>query len=412
MSDRIITQYQYMFSILLENFLNSFESIWANKLRSSLSMLWIIIWVSSVIVLTALGNGSSKAITDKIEEMWTNVLTLQAGRGFWSSRDRASSSSSHFLNTKLVKNLKESITWLNWVLPVISWNGQFIYQWKDLSAKVNWVDEYYLEARNIEIVYGSNILPEHVLALDKVVILWQTVVTELFDWENPVWEKVKMWNNVFEVIGVIWESTEFDTSVFIPVTTAWVRIMWQKYYSQVIIIVDDAAKVAVKEAEIDAYLQNFLEVEDPNTLPYNISNQSEMLQNFSSITGTLTMLLAWIAGISLLVWWIWVMNIMLVSVTERTKEIWIRKAIWAWRFDILIQFLTEALTLSIIGGLIWIGLSYWAVVVLNYFSITAVISNDSVILSFCFSLAIGIIFWILPAYKAAKLRPIDALRFE
>jgi len=301
---------------------------------------------------------------------------------------------------------------LNWVLPVISWNGQFIYQWKDLSAKVNWVDEYYLEARNIEIVYGSNILPEHVLALDKVVILWQTVVTELFDWENPVWEKVKMWNNVFEVIGVIWESTEFDTSVFIPVTTAWVRIMWQKYYSQVIIIVDDAAKVAVKEAEIDAYLQNFLEVEDPNTLPYNISNQSEMLQNFSSITGTLTMLLAWIAGISLLVWWIWVMNIMLVSVTERTKEIWIRKAIWAWRFDILIQFLTEALTLSIIGGLIWIGLSYWAVVVLNYFSITAVISNDSVILSFCFSLAIGIIFWILPAYKAAKLRPIDALRFE
>ena len=399
-----------MFTIVIENFLNSFDSIIANKLRSSLSMLWIIIWVSSVIILTALWNWSSKTITDRIEEMWTNILTLQAGRWFWSSR--WSSSQVDFLNDKLVNSLKENISWLDTILPIITWNGQFIYSWKDLQASVNWIDTNYLQARNLEITYGTNILEEHINKLDKVVVLGQTVVTELFSDKNPIWEKVKMWNNVFEVIWVISENSSFNTSVFIPITTAGVRIMWQSYYSQIIIVVSDLNEVELKQAEIDTHLQSFLKVDDGGDLPYNIRNQSQMLQNFSSITDTLTMLLAWIAWISLLVWGIWVMNIMLVSVTERTKEIGIRKAIWASRFDILLQFLTEALSLSALGWIIWIVISFWTVSMLNHFAIAAVITSDSIILSFFFSLWIWLIFGILPAYKAANLRPIEALRFE
>jgi putative ABC transport system permease protein len=221
-----------------------------------------------------------------------------------------------------------------------------------------------------------------------------------------------MWNNVFEVVWVIEDNSTLNALIFIPISTASVRITWQKYYSQIIIAVTDAEQVTSKETEIDTLLQKNLSVTDPNNLPYRIRNQSEMLQNFSSITQTLTLLLSWIAWISLLVWWIWVMNIMLVSVTERTKEIWIRKAIWAGKKDILLQFLTEASSLSILGGLIWITFSYAVVYALNYFSIAAIISTNSIITSFLFSLWIWLIFGILPAYKAAKLRPIDALRFE
>ena len=167
--------------------------------------------------------------------------------------------------------------------------------------------------------------------------------------------------------------------------------MGQKYYSQIIVSVHDTTEVTSKQTQIDTLLQKVMNVTNPNNLPYRIRNQSEMLQNINSVTQTLTLLLSWIAGISLLVGWIGVMNIMLVSVTERTKEIGIRKAVWASKKDILIQFLTEASSLSILGGCIWIILSYWVVALLKVFSLSAIISSGSIIMSFVFSLCIGLI---------------------
>ncbi len=399
-----------MFTAIFENILNSLESIRANKLRSSLSMLWIIIWVSSVIILNAIWSWSSQTITKKIEEMGTNILTITAW--WWNGWSRDKATASNILTAKVVSSIKENVDWLDSVLPIITSNWQLVYWSKDMSAQVYGIDTNYFKAKDVDIVYWSDITEAHIKSLEKVAVLWQDVVTELFGDKNPVWESIKMWNNVFEVVWVIEVNSTLGSYIFIPISTASVRITGQKYYSQIIVAVTDSTKVNDKETEIDTLLQKVLEVTDPDNLPYRIRNQSEMLSKFSSITQTLTLLLSWIAWISLLVWWIWVMNIMLVSVTERTKEIWIRKAIWAGKSDILLQFLTEASSLSIIGWLIWITFSYGVVFLLNYFSIAAIISTNSIITSFLFSLWIWLIFGILPAYKAAKLRPIDALRFE
>lgn len=398
-----------MFAII-ENIINSFESLRENKLRATLSMLWIIIWVASVVILNAMWNGSTQQITSQIEQMWTNLLTISAWWGFGSSRDRATAT--NILTSKLVDAIKENMTWIDGVLPVISTNWQLVYGWKDMNTSLYWVDQGYLPIRNVEIVFGENISQDNLDEMEKVAIIGQDIVSELFTWVNPIWERIKMWKNVFEVIWIIEENTQFNSAMFIPITTASVRITWQKYYSQIIVAITKNDEVSAKQTELDALLQKELKVVNPNSLPYRITNMQEMLDSINEITQTLMLFLSWIAGISLLVWWIWIMNIMLVSVTERTKEIWIRKAIWASGNDILLQFLTEASTLSILWWALWIGLSYLVIYILSFWSIPWIIATNSIIMSFSFSLGIGLVFGIIPARKAAQLRPIQALRFE
>ncbi|MDD5769724.1 MAG: ABC transporter permease [Candidatus Gracilibacteria bacterium] len=397
-----------MFTII-ENILNSLESIKANKLRSALSMLGIIIGVSSVVILTAIGNGSQQTIVSKVQEMGTNILTISAGGGF--GNVGAKSTSKDILNINVLNNIKQ-ISGLSGVLPIVSGNGQIVYSSNNMNATVYGISTDYFKIKNVKVIYGSNITQKNIDNLDKVAVIGQDILTELFNSTNPIGKKIKMNNNVFEIIGVIETNSTLGSYMFIPLSTASVRVFGQKYYSQILVYVEDSTKVSEKEDEINNSLIKFLKVTDTNNLPYRIRNQSEMLSNLSSITGTLTMLLSGIAGISLLVGGIGVMNIMLVSVTERTKEIGIRKAIGAGKKDILLQFLTEASSLSIIGGLIGIAFSYGVVALLNHFSISAIITTNSLIMSFCFSLGIGIVFGLLPAYKAAKLRPIKALRFE
>lgn len=394
---------------LFENFHNSFDSIASNKLRSSLSMLGIIIWVSSVIILTAIWEGSQQTIIQRVQEMGTNILTIGANR--WGGVNTRSVSSSIF-DQNMVDEI-QTLSGLSGVAPVISSNSQVIYWSQNTQAQVYGINQDYMKVKNIKIAFWTDISQDHLNNLEKVAIIGQTILSDVFLWENPIGKDFKMGKSIFQVIWVIESNSTLDGVVFIPLTTSMIRVNGQKYFSEIIVGVENADTIAQKQAEIETTLKNYLEISsETTTLPYRIRNQAEMLSNLTSITQTLTMLLSGIAAISLLVWGIGVMNIMLVSVTERTKEIGIRKAIWAGKWDILLQFLTESITLSLIGGGIGIAFSFWVVYLLNTFSIAAIITSSSILMSFSFAFAIWVIFWLLPAYKAAKLRPIDALRFE
>jgi len=288
-----------MLTIIFENIVNSLESIFANKLRSSLSMLGIIIGVSSVIILTAIGNGGSQTILSKIQELGTNVLTLSAGGGFGGSRDRASATD--ILTESLVQTIQDSVNGLDGVAPIITSNGQLVYGTNDMSVSVYGIDDTFFRIKNVSIADGSPLTNDDIQNLRKVAVLGQDIVTELFGTQNPIGQDIKMGNNVFQVVGVIGENSTLSTTMFIPITTASVRITGQKYYSQILIAVSDSDQVDAKQEEIDALLQKVLNVTDANSLPYRLRNQSDMLENLSSITQTLTMLLSGIAAISLLV---------------------------------------------------------------------------------------------------------------
>ncbi|NUJ97822.1 FtsX-like permease family protein [Candidatus Gracilibacteria bacterium] len=399
--------------ILFENIINSFESIIAHKMRSSLSMLGIIIGVSSVIILTAMGAGSQQAVVEKIQSLGANTLTISAG-GMGASNVYSKSSGNTSLTLDTIDSIKNEIDGLEGVLPIVSGNAQIIYGTNNSNASIMGITPEYFTLTNTKIETGINFSEKNITNLDKFAIVGVDIQEDIFAGENPVGKKIKMGGNIYEIIGIIEEKGgTTDSNIFIPLTTAQIRQFGKKTLSQVQVFVENSEEVDTIKTELENYLANLAGVSDTSESPYSIRSQADILERVSEITGTFTLLLSGIAGISLLVGGIGVMNIMLVSVTERTREIGIRKAIGASKKDILMQFLMESAVLSLLGGCIGIILSFVVVYVLNnYFNVASVIAYNSIILSFGFSLFIGIFFGLLPSYKAAKLKPIDALRFE
>ena len=247
-----------MFTTILENIINSIESIRANKLRSSLSMLWIIIWVCSVIILTAIWNWSQQTILKKIEELWTNILTISS---WWNGRVWWKATMWNVLTDKVVKNIQE-INWIKSVLPVITSNWQLLYWSNNMSVSVYWVNNDYLPAKNIKIKYWTNITDDNLKSLDKVAVIWQEVLTTLFVWQDPIWKNIKMWSNVFQVIWVIEENSTLWSSIFIPITTQSIRITGQKYYSQIIVLVENSDNIKQNQEDINNSLISLLNITD------------------------------------------------------------------------------------------------------------------------------------------------------
>lgn len=398
-------------------FKSAFLTFKENKLRSWLSSLGIIIGILSVVVLLAVGQWATQSILSNVESLWTNLLSVTP---WWEKQTNVrgaewARSSSNVL-TITESDIIAKLPNVGAVSPEYSSRWQAIYLSQNMQVSVYWVLPSYLTVRNSSVQYGAFISQQNLDNVDKVAVIWSTTAETLFGTENPVGKDIRIGNVILRVIGVMkqkWTSSlgNADSTVFVPLTTAQQRLFGTKYLSNIALSVTTTKMIDTAKVTIEKTLLAHFNITDADDANFTVASQADVLSTISSITSTMKMFLGAIAAISLIVWGIGVMNIMLVSVTERTREIGIRRAVGAQNKDIIMQFLAESLVLCIFWGIVWIGLSYIIIFAIKNL-VQWIITFSSILLAFGFATAIGIGFGIYPAYRAAKLKPIDALRYE
>ncbi|MBV2152745.1 ABC transporter permease [Kitasatospora sp. SUK 42] len=388
----------------------------ANKVRSALTMLGVLIGVASVILLLAVGNGSSQAVKDSITSLGTNSLTVSAGSAAGGSRATSSVKKLTVADAKALASDGDSSA-IKSVAPVVTTSGTALYGNISYSpGSIVGTYPAYFETANQKVAHGEYFTDDDVLGSRKVAVLGATTAKQLFDTEDPVGKKIVLGGTPFTVVGVLQAKggsgfTDPDDVVIAPLPTVQNAFTGFGPVNQILVQAASADTTTAAQAEITRVLLGTHAIADPSKADFRITNQASLLTARESTTKTFTVLLGAVAAISLLVGGIGITNIMLVTVTERTREIGIRKALGAPRAVILGQFLTESTLLSVIGA----GLGVAAGLIGSHFSIVGikpVVIPESVLGAFGIAVAIGLFFGSYPANRAASLRPIDALRHE
>jgi putative ABC transport system permease protein len=391
-----------------ENTKHALSTLWANKLRSSLTMLGIIIGIASVVVMISIGKGAQDAVTDRLRTLGTNVLIVLPGQNadLRSVMRGGGSGALSLDDVSVIQNLSG----ISGVSPEVSTSKQLVFQEKNTRATVLGVLPQYVSLKDMNIVSGTFFTPFDEEERNRVGIIDEELSASLFLNENPLGKDIRIENSIYTIIGVA-EGTAGN--FFIPLSTAQIRLIGSKDIQRISVFTQTEEEMSLVQSAIETALLHTHKISSLDDADFSVMNQSDMIEAMNEVTGVFTLLLGGIAGISLLVGGIGIMNIILVSVTERTREIGIRKAIGAHRKDILFQFLTESVVLSILGGIIGITLSFLtAFLITSFSSLSVSISTDALLLATSFSFFIGIIFGIIPSYKASTLQTIDALRFE
>jgi putative ABC transport system permease protein len=397
----------------------AWSGITANKLRSGLTILGMTIGVASVIVLIAVGNGSSKAVASRIQSLGTNVLIVQGSGGFRGGA-RASTTATISLtkadaealqNPGLAPDVKSASPVVN-ASSVKLVSGSSSYEPSSFIGTT----PSYLTAHSYKIQEGASFTSEDVTKHARLAVIGQTVLQELFAGQSPVGQSIKINGSNYDVVGVLASkgtngATNQDDVVMAPFTTVQDSLTGTGPINSITVQAKSESSLNAAESEVTSILEERHKIKNTSEPGFSVLNQGSLLETSSSTSSVFTTLLGEVAAISLLVGGIGVMNIMLVSVTERTREIGIRKAIGARRSDILTQFLTEAMLVSLFGGLTGVLVG----VVGSQFQIAGVhpeVATYSIFLAFGAALASGLFFGTYPAARAAALRPIEALRFE
>jgi putative ABC transport system permease protein len=405
----------------------AWQGLMGNRLRSGLTMLGILIGVGAVILLVAVGNGASVQVQAQVNALGSNIVyiypssTRAAGgvsQGFGSGSTLTQADVTSLNNQALAPHIVTAI-------PVTQASGNMTWQNQNWFAQTTGSTADFPQVRAYTIATGRFFTTAEVQGNAKVVVVGKTVVDNLFQGQDPVGQQIKINRQSFTVIGTFASKGSAalgnqDNVAVVPITSAWAYLTGGrgKNISQIVIEATDPDSVKAAQAEATTILLNNHQLADPTNPDFTTQSQQDILAATSSITGTLTVLLGAIAAISLVVGGIGIMNIMLVTVTERTREIGIRKAIGARRRDILLQFLIESMVLSGLGGLLGIAVGWFISAQISSIKIGGgslpppVVSIPSVLLAFGVSVGIGLFFGIYPANRAARLHPIEALRYE
>ena len=395
--------------LTLEIFQESLASLWQNKGRTFLSVLGIVIGIASVITMMAIGNGSQSQITDSIQGLGTNIVTISP-RG-WSGGSLTYSD----LDTILANDYQG--VFANYS-PEVSTSQTLSANDTEETISLTGVTINYLDTRSKTLAVGSNFTQTQIDNQSKVIILGsETAETFFGNARLSIGEKIKVGDNMYQVIGVLEENGSStgnqDNLGLIPITTAQNQLLGSQSISTIAFTLKDVNDLEAAKSIIGYTMLERHQLESVDDADFSISSSTDLLETLTSVTQTFTLLLAGIAGISLLVGGIGIMNVMLMSVLERTREIGLRKALGAKKKYLVMQFLFEAVLITFLGGVIGLLLGIVASAVLTeFFDFSAKISASSVIMAISISTAIGLVFGIYPANKAAKLQPIEALRSE
>jgi putative ABC transport system permease protein len=391
------------------------KSLLASKLRSFLAMLGIIIGVAAVISMLALGAGAKAQVLARISAMGTNLLMVRPGQ---SGFHGVMSGVQQNLTLADAQAILDEVPGVRQVAPVVNGNAQVKYFNRNTRTNVVGTSTTYLPIRNFEIERGRNFSENEINGMGRVAVIGPVTAQNLFDTGDPINQTVKLNGINFKVLAVMKSKGDQgwfnpDDQVIVPYTTAMKQLFGLDHLREIDVQAADGANLDDLQAKLAALLRKCHRLQDGAPDDFNVRNQAEFVQAATEVTQTFTILLGGIASISLLVGGIGIMNIMLVTVTERTREIGIRKAIGAKERNILLQFLIESVIISGLGGLIGVGAGVGGAALIGRFSaFTTTVELSSILLALSFAVAVGIFFGLYPARRAAKLDPVEALRYE